>query len=43
LSKHGQFEGLKLIANPPDLEAWRQKLFDVDDYITLNEEEFVFE
>jgi glutathione S-transferase len=41
-SKHGQFEGLRLVANPPDLEAWRQKLFAVDDYITLNEEEYVF-
>lgn len=42
-SKHGQFEGLKLIANPPDLEAWRQKLFDVDGYITLNEEEYAIQ
>ena len=38
----GQFQGLKLIAEPPDLEAWRQKLFDVDDTITLNEEEYAF-
>ncbi|KAF2833192.1 hypothetical protein CC86DRAFT_365150 [Ophiobolus disseminans] len=36
----GQFQGLKLVAEPPDLEAWRQKLFDVDDTITLNEDEF---
>jgi glutathione S-transferase len=35
----GQFPGLKLIAEPPDLEAWRQRLFDVDDTMTLNEEE----
>lgn len=35
----GHFQGLKLVAEPPDLEAWRQKLFDVDDTITLNEEE----
>lgn len=35
----GQFQGLRLVAEPPDLEAWRQKLFDVDDTITLNEDE----
>lgn len=35
----GQFKGLRLVADPPDLEAWRQKLFDVDDTITLNEDE----
>lgn len=35
----GQFKGLKLVAEPPDLEAWRRRLFDVDDIITLNEEE----
>jgi glutathione S-transferase len=35
----GQFQGLKLVAEPPDLEAWRQKLFDVDDTMTLNEDE----
>jgi glutathione S-transferase len=41
-SNHGShFQGLKLIAEPPDLEAWRQKLFDVDETITLNEEEYV--
>jgi glutathione S-transferase len=39
-SAHGtHFQGLKLIAEPPDLEAWRQKLFDVDETITLNEDE----
>tara|TARA_R110002003_G_scaffold198_23_gene15586 strand:- start:26139 stop:26729 length:591 start_codon:yes stop_codon:yes gene_type:complete len=38
-SNHGQFQGLKLIADPPDLEAWRQRLFDVDDTMTLSEEE----
>ncbi|CAO2650718.1 Nn.00g020100.m01.CDS01 [Neocucurbitaria sp. VM-36] len=37
---HGQFQGLKLIADPPDLEEWREKLFNVDDTITLTEEEF---
>ncbi|KAF2255781.1 hypothetical protein BU26DRAFT_512739 [Trematosphaeria pertusa] len=40
ISNHGQFEGLKLIPNPPDLEAWRERLFHVDDTITLTQEEF---
>lgn len=39
-SHHGHFQGLKLVAEPPDLEAWRQKLFDVGDTITLTEDEF---
>ncbi|KAH7095709.1 glutathione S-transferase [Paraphoma chrysanthemicola] len=39
-SNHGQFQGLKLIADPPDLDAWRQRLFDVDDTMTLTEDEF---
>lgn len=29
----------KLVENPPDLEKWRQRLFDVDETITLSEEE----
>lgn len=37
----GQFEGLKLIPNPEDLEYWRQKLFDVDDVLVLTEEQYV--
>ncbi|RJE22901.1 Glutathione transferase [Aspergillus sclerotialis] len=32
--------GLKLIPKPPDLEAWREKLFNVDKAITLTEEQF---
>lgn len=40
-SSHAQFQDLKLVAEPPDLEAWRQKLFDVDKTITLNEDEYV--
>ena len=40
LTSHGQFKGLRLIPNPPDLDAWRQRLFDVDDTITLTEEQF---
>jgi len=40
-SNHGHFQGLRLIPDPPDLDAWRQKLFDVDQVITLNEDEYV--
>jgi glutathione S-transferase len=39
LAQGNHFQGLRLIAEPPDLEAWRQKLFDVDETITLNEDE----
>lgn len=42
VSNHGQFEGLRLIPNPPDLESWREKLFHVDDTITLTEDEYVW-
>lgn len=30
----------RLVPNPPDLEAWRQKLFDVNEMITLSEDEY---
>lgn len=40
LANHGQFKGLKLIPNPPHLDEWRQRLFDVDETITLTEEQF---
>ncbi|KAI0610508.1 Glutathione S-transferase [Pyrenophora tritici-repentis] len=40
LSNHGQFQGLRLIAHPPDLDEWREKLFHVDDIITLTEDQF---
>ncbi|KAG9206020.1 hypothetical protein G6514_006298 [Epicoccum nigrum] len=40
LANHGQFKGLRLIPNPPNLDEWRQRLFDVDDTITLTEEQF---
>lgn len=30
-----------LVPNPPNLEAWRQRLFDVNEMITLSEEECV--
>lgn len=41
VTNHGQFEGLKLIPNPPNLDEWRDKLFHVDDTITLTEDEYV--
>lgn len=34
-----QWQGLKLNPNPPDLEFWRNKLFNVDETITLSEEQ----
>ncbi|OAL50459.1 hypothetical protein IQ07DRAFT_426807 [Pyrenochaeta sp. DS3sAY3a] len=40
LAGHGQFHGLRLVTDPPDLETWREKLFNVDDIITLTEDEF---
>lgn len=37
----GHFKNLKMIPNPPNLEEWRQKLFDVDATIMLTEDEYV--
>lgn len=37
----GHFSNMKLIPNPPDLQEWRQRLFDVDDLITLTEDQYV--
>ena len=31
---------MKLVENPPDLDEWRDRLFNVDETITLTEEEF---
>lgn len=31
-----------MIPDPPDLEEWRQKLFNVDEMITLTEEQYVW-
>ncbi|KAL2215799.1 putative glutathione transferase [Thermoascus aurantiacus ATCC 26904] len=31
---------MKLIPNPPDLQAWRERLFNVDETIVLTEEQF---
>ncbi|KAL8800053.1 MAG: hypothetical protein Q9182_005453 [Xanthomendoza sp. 2 TL-2023] len=36
----GHFSNMKTVPNPPDLDAWRKKLFDVDDIITLTEDQF---
>ncbi|KAF2182188.1 hypothetical protein K469DRAFT_586915 [Zopfia rhizophila CBS 207.26] len=40
VTSHGQFEDLKLIPNPPNLDEWRDRLFHVDETITLTEDEF---
>lgn len=34
-----KLSGNNLIENPPDLDKWRHRLFDVNDTITLSEEE----
>ncbi|KAJ5286639.1 hypothetical protein N7478_002325 [Penicillium angulare] len=34
----GHLTGMRLVPNPPDLEFWRDRLFNVDDVITLTEE-----
>ena len=36
----GHLSNLKLALDPPDLEAWRKRLFDVDSMITLTEDEY---
>ncbi|KAG8533236.1 uncharacterized protein KY384_002019 [Bacidia gigantensis] len=36
----GHFSNLKMVPDPPDLAAWRQRLFDVDNILTLTEDEF---
>lgn len=35
----GHFSDMKMIPNPPNLEQWRRKLFDVDDVIALSEDQ----
>lgn len=37
----GHITNLKIIPDPPELQAWRQRLFDVNETITLTEEELV--
>ncbi|WEW60721.1 glutathione S-transferase family protein [Emydomyces testavorans] len=34
------FKGMKIVLDPPDLQQWREKLFNVEDTIVLSEEEF---
>ncbi|KAL9604484.1 MAG: hypothetical protein Q9219_000449 [cf. Caloplaca sp. 3 TL-2023] len=36
----GHFSNMKTVPNPPDLENWRKKLFEVEDTVTMTEEEF---
>lgn len=38
----GCFKGTKLVIDPPDLEAWRERLFNVDEMITLSGEQYVY-
>ena len=33
------FDGLKTIPDPPNLQTWREKLFNVQGTLTLSEEE----
>lgn len=33
---------MKVVPNPPDLDSWREKLFNVDETVTLSEEQYVF-
>ncbi|CAI7637232.1 unnamed protein product [Penicillium pancosmium] len=36
----GQLQGMRLVPDPPNLEYWRDRLFHVDEIITLSEDEF---
>jgi hypothetical protein len=38
--KDSHMGGLKIVPNPPDLDAWRERLFNVDEPITLTEEQY---
>ena len=35
----GHFSNMKMVPDPPNLEQWRRRLFDVDEVITLTEEQ----
>lgn len=37
----GQLQGMKLVPDPPNVEYWRNRLFLVDEMITLSEDEYV--
>lgn len=41
LVAHGELRGFKAIPDPPDLDYWRDRLFNVDEMITLSEDEYV--
>lgn len=36
----GHFSNLKMVPDPPNLDEWRKRLFDVDEVITLTEDEY---
>ena len=36
----GELQGFKMVPNPPHLDYWRERLFNVDEMITLSEEEY---
>ena len=38
--KEGHFPDMKVVLNPPNLEVWRDRLFHVDETITLSEDEY---
>lgn len=39
--KDSHMGNMKIVPNPPDLDAWRERLFNVDGPITLTEEQYV--
>lgn len=36
----GHFSNLKMVPDPPNLEEWRKRLFDLDDTITMTEDQY---
>jgi hypothetical protein len=40
-AKDSHFGSMKIVPNPPDLDAWRERLFNVDEPITLTEEQYI--
>lgn len=36
----GHFSNLKMVPDPPNLEQWRKRLFDLDDTITMTEDQY---
>jgi hypothetical protein len=36
----GELQGFKVVPNPPHLDYWRDRLFNVDELITLSEDEY---